>query len=275
MLIKFFSFLKNNLFFLIIFSWIIIPFFAYNFLTRILAVFSLIILTIKHFKKGNINVFFLTLIFIIVTYTVNYFASDSDFKFRHLQLYIFLILAYFCTIVVNLSIEKKKNIILIILVLNLIALVGTYFGLMIDGHASQALSKSSEEAIVLTEAGVGGYGTIYSNVLLFPVLLYLKTKIISSKLKLIIWLNIVIGIVVILNANYLIAILLTFFKFFAFITSKIKGVKKVSLFVFVFFVLILSISRIDYIENFTGDLMEGTSYYFKRKDFFNQINGKQ
>tara|TARA_R110002051_G_C8709983_1_gene495454 strand:- start:829 stop:1710 length:882 start_codon:yes stop_codon:yes gene_type:complete len=177
--------------------------------------------------------------------------------------------------VLNVSIEKKKNIILIILVFNLIALVGTYFGLLLDDHASRALSKSGDGAIALTEEGVGGYGTIYSNVVLIPILFYLKTKIISLRLKIIIWLNIIIAIIVIIKANYLIAVLLIVFQSLAFLYSITNGINKVFLFVTVFFATIFIITNVDYIENVTGELVEGTTYAIKHTDFFNQLNGQE
>lgn len=252
-----------------------IPFFAYNFYIRILAMLSLVVIVMKHFQKGNKKIYLLTLFFIIITFIINYISSDKAYIIRHLQLYVFLALTYVSAIVLYLSLEKKKNIILTILVFNLIALVGTYFGLLIDDHAARALSKSGDGAIDLTEQGVGGYGTIYSNVVLIPILFYLKTKIISSRLKIIIWLNIIIGIIVVIKANYLIAVLLIVFQLLAFLYIKTKGVNKVFLFVSVFFGIIFIVTNVDYIENATGELVEGTTYAIKHRDFFKQINGQE
>ena len=255
-MVKLFSLFKNNFFFVILFLWVIIPFFAYNSYIRILALLSLVVIVIKHFQKGNKKVYLLTLLFIIITFIINYISSDKAYLIRHLQLYVFLSLIYLSTIVLNVSIEKKKNIILIILVFNLIALVGTYFGLLLDDHASRALSKSGDGAIALTEEGVGGYGTIYSNVVLIPILFYLKTKII-------------------IKANYLIAVLLIVFQSLAFLYSITNGINKVFLFVTVFFATIFIITNVDYIENVTGELVEGTTYAIKHTDFFNQLNGQE
>tara|TARA_R110002051_G_scaffold265495_4_gene325341 strand:+ start:3924 stop:5033 length:1110 start_codon:yes stop_codon:yes gene_type:complete len=252
-----------------------IPFFAYNSYIRIFAMLSLVVIVIKHFQKGNKKVYLLTLLFIIITFIINYISSDKAYIIRHLQLYVFLSLIYLSTIVLYLSIEKKKNIILIILIFNLIALIGTYFGLLIDGHASRALSKSGDGAIDLTEQGIGGYGTIYSNVVLIPVLFYLKTKIISSRFKIIIWLNIIIAIIVIIKANYLIAVLLIILQFLAFLFTRTKGINKVFLFVSVFFGILFIVSNVDYIENATRELVEGTTYAIKHRDFFNQLNGQE
>jgi hypothetical protein len=252
-----------------------IPFFAYNSFARILALLSLVVIVIKYFEIGNKKVYLLTLLYIFLTFIIHYISSDKAYIIRHLQLYIFLMLIYLSTIVLNISIEKKKNIILLILVFNLIALVGTYFGLLLDGHSARALSKSGEGARELTEQGVGGYGTIYSNVVLIPVLLYLKTKIISSRLKIIIWLNIIAAIIVIIKANYLIAVLLIIFQFLALLYKTINGVNKAFFLVFVIFGIIFLTSDIDYVENVTGELVEGTTYAIKHRDFFNQINGQE
>lgn len=252
-----------------------IPFFAYNPYIRILALLSLVVLVIKYFHKGNKKVFLLTLFFITITFIINYIASDKAYLIRHLQLYIFLALIFLSTIVINLSIEKKKNIIFIILVFNLIALIGTYFGLLIDGHASRALSKSGDGAIELTEQGIGGYGTIYANVVLIPVFFYLKNKIVTSNFKIIIWLNIVFAIIVIIKANYLIAVLITIFQLIAFLYNRSKGIRKVLLVILVMVTLFFIPYNLDSIENVSGELVEGTTYAIKHKDFFSQINGQE
>jgi len=274
-LVKLFSFLKYNFFFIILFLWIIIPFFAYNFFVRILALLSMFIIIIKYFQKGNKKVYLFTLFFIVLTFIINYIASDKTYIIRHLQLYIFLMLIYLSTIVLNLSIEKKKNLILIILAFNLIALAGTYFGLLIDGHASRALSKSGDGARALTMQGIGGYGTIYSNVILIPVLLYLKTKIVSSRLKILIWLNLITAIIVIIKANYLIAVLIVCFQLIALLYTKMNGINRLILLISLVMAIFFITSNLDYIESVTGELLEGTTYAIKHKDFFSQIHGQQ
>jgi len=274
-MIKLFSFIKNNFFFTILFSWVMVPFFAYNSYVRVMALLSLIILIIKYFHKGDKKIFLFTLFFIIITFIINYIASDTAYLIRHLQLYIFLMLIYFSTIVVNLANTKKKNIVFIVLLFNLIALIGTYFGLLADGHAARALSKSGEGALELTEQGVGGYGTIYSNVVLIPVLFYLKSKTISPLLKKIIWLNIILAIIIIIKANYLIAVLLVFFQLITYLFIKLKGFMKLVLSVAVLLAMLLIHSNIDYVENVTGKLVVGTTYAIKHQDFFSQINGQE
>lgn len=252
-----------------------IPYFAYNPYVRLLALFSIIVITIKHYRIGDKKLFFLVFFFILYTLIIHLIASDKAYTLRHLQLYIFIYLIYISSIVKNLSIKRKKEIILVILVFNLISLVGTYFGLLLDNHAARALSKSGEGAKELTEQGVGGYGTVYLNVILLPVLLYLKSKISNVKIKWLIWFNLLFAVIVIFKADFFIALILTIIQLLFFLSFKSSKMVKIIISSSIIFIFLFSASNLKYVEEVTGSLVEGTTYALKHKDIFSNLKGEQ
>jgi hypothetical protein len=250
-----------------------IPFFAFNIIARIMAATSILIIIIKYFKVVNKYFLLTTLFFIIYTLIVNTVASQSGFLLRHLQLYIFLILILISSIVLKFSLLKKEQLLIIILSFNIIALIGTYFGLLVDSHAARSLAKSGDGALALTQSGVGGYGVIYMNALIYPILFFLKKTKNNKWIKFLAWINIVFAILVILIANFLIAIIVSVFQLFIlFILSK-KSTNRV-LFILIFMVGIFFIfNNIDKIERLSYPLVEGTSLGIKHTDIFNTLNG--
>ena len=251
------------------------PYFAYNEIARILALISVIIISIKYFKIANTYILKAILLFIIYTFTVNTIASDSIFLLRHLQLYIFLILIFISSIVMRFKTERKQQLLMIILSLNIIALIGTYFGLMLDSHAARALTKASEHGVELTRSGVGGYGTIYMSVLMYPILLIIQKTTKTILIKYLAWINLIGLIMVVLYANFLIAILLLFFQAIYLLAKSTRGNLKLPLFLTIISVILIMYNNLEYIENKTFSMVEDTSLRFKHEDFFSQLNGNQ
>ena len=269
MIKKFFLIINSNLLFIFILLWIIIPFFAFNITARVMAFVSIIIIISKYIKVVNKKILLTTLMFISYTLIVNTIASESVFLLRHLQLYIFLILILISSIVLKFSKSRKEQLLMIILSFNIIALIGTYLGLLVDSHAARTLSKSGAGALEITQLGVGGYGTVYMNAVIYPILFFLKKTTNNKWIKFLSWLNIAFAILVILNANYLIAIILLVFQLF-YIFSKKSAIR-------VLFILIFTVGSlfiIDDIERLSYPLVEGTSLELKHADIFNKSKSK-
>ena len=271
----YFHFIKSNLLLIVLFAWILLPIFAFNEMSRILALTSIIIFSIQNFSNSNKKVFFAIIVFILYTFTINTIESNSAFLLRHLQLYIFLALIFVSTIVMQFSTERKNQLILIILTFNLIALAGTFFGLLVDDHAARALSKSSEAGIKLSESGIGGYGTVYMNVLLYSLLLIFKKTIKNKLINYLVWANLIVLVLTILYANFLIAILLLNFQIIYLSVNSTKGSIKFMYLLSVILILLTAYSNIEYIEKETYSLVESTSLRLKHVDIFSQIRGDQ
>ena len=268
-------FIKSNLLLIVLFAWIILPVFAYNEPIRVLALISVVIFSLKYFSFLSKKLFFLIVFFVIYTFIFHKIESSPVYLLRHIQLYIFLALILISNIIVQFSNERKFFLILIILTFNLIALIGTFFGLLLDGHAARALSKSSEAGIILSKSGVGGYGTIYMNVLLYPLLLLIKKQLKNNLINYLVWSNIIALVLVILYANFLIAILLLFFQIIYLLIRSNKRNTGFGYIVFVIIMLLIAYSNIEYIENKTYFLVQNTSLRLKHQDIFNQIKGQE
>ena len=271
----YFHFIKSNLLLIVLFAWILLPIFVFNEMSRILALISIIIFSIQNFSNSNKKVFFAIIVFILYTLTINTIESNSTFLLRHLQLYIFLALIFVSTIVMQFSTERKNQLILIILTFNLIALIGTFFGLLEDGHVARALTKSSEAGIELSAKGIGGYGTVYMNVILYSLLLIFKKTIKNKLINYLVWANLIVLILTILYANFLIAILLLSFQIIYLSVNSTKGSIKFMYLLSVILIILTAYSNIEYIEKETYSLVESSSLRLKHTDIFNQIRGDQ
>jgi len=271
----YFHFIKSNLLLIVLFIWILLPIFVYDEVVRILALISIIIFSIQNFSISNKKVLFAIIVFMLYTFTINTIESNSSFLLRHLQLYIFLVLIFVSTIVMQFSTERKTQLILIILTFNLIALTGTFLGLLTDSHAARALSKSSEAGIKLSALGIGGYGSVYMNVILYPLLFVIKKTIKNNLINYLVWANLIALVLTILYANFLIAILLLSFQIIYLSINSTKGNIKFMYLLSVIIIILIAYSNIEYIEKETYSIVEGTSLRLKHSDIFSQIRGDE
>lgn len=275
MIKKLISNISSNLLFILLLSWIMIPYFAYNSISRILAAISILIIIIKYYRLINKSLLFATTFFIIYTFIINAIASDSIFLLRHLQLYIFLILILISSITVKFSNKKKQQLLIIMLSFNLIALIGTYFGLINDSHVARSLSKSGEGAVELTKLGVGGYGIVYMNSIIFPLFLLLIKTLKDRWIKLLILVNFVLSFVIVLKAGFLIAISLIVFQFFYLVFLPFNIIQKQFLILFFSIGSLFILNNIDEIERISYPLVEESSLKYKHADIFNIIKGEK
>lgn len=259
---------------IILLVWLIIPYFAYSDVMRLAALAVTAILTFNFFSFIDRKLFWIIVLFIIYTTVINTFYSDSSFVLRHLQLYIFLIIIYLSSYIIYLEHDDKTFLIKVILILNLIALTGTLIGLNLDSSAARILAKSSAEGMELTESGIGGYGTVYTNILIFPLVFLVRKIYISNKLiKLLCWFTILLIILVILKANYFIAIILLIFQI---LFLNFKGFsfffKITSILLLIFFLLSFK-NNVSFLIQSVYPYVQGTSLQRKFDDILSNING--
>jgi hypothetical protein len=159
--------------------------------------------------------------------------------------------------------------------LNLIALFGTFLGLIEDSSVARVLAKSSEESVNLAEQGVGGYGIIYFNVVLIPLVIYFLSKINQGKiLKSLHIVTLVMQILVIIKSGYLIAILVMTLELLVLGIYFSKIFMRISIVTILLLGFIFLKSNISFVEKSTYSLVEGTSLSLKHSDIFNLYKGR-
>jgi len=265
---------KENLLLSIVFIWALLPFFAYSQIARFGALISFAIIILKNLNKKNAKIFFLFLFFIGYTFLINGLASNPSFLLRHLQLHIFLLFIFLSFVIYTFPENRKKGIFNIILFLNIIAIIGTILGLLINSSASRILAKSSEEAILLSEEGVGGYGLVYLNVLLFPILLYVRKKVQDKYERILVYSNIIGVILLIFLANFFIAILILLLQLLIFLIIRNSFSKIIIGLLSLFIVMLISYNYLDIIDKFTYPLVENTNLRYKHADVFNMLQSR-
>jgi hypothetical protein len=234
----------------------------------------LLFLIIKNFDLINKKIFIISIFIIIYTFILNYLASNSSYLLRHLQLYIFLILILIAPILTKYTFKESIFLIYFFLVLNLFSLILTYKGLLTDSHAARAFSKSNEAALEVASSGIGGYGFIYANALLYPILILIYKTINNKKIKILSILNFILILLVISRANFFIAIILTIIQLL-YLLYNYGDKKSYYLFLLAFiislFYVFLNLNEVlDYIDS----LLKGTSLYLKFLDIISLFEGK-
>lgn len=216
---------------------------------------------------------FLGIFVILYTFFINYIASDSSYILRHLQLHIIILILIIAPLVKKYSLKEIKFLIYFFLISNLFSLILTFLGLLKDNHAARAFSKSGVEAVEISSNGIGGYGLVYMNVLLIPILFLIIKTINSKKIKIFSVLNLLLIILVLLKANYLIAILLAFFQF-SYLIRYYASKKYLSFFLTT--LLGFSFYVVYYFKNFflvAKELLEGGSLFMKLIDIVSLVDG--
>lgn len=252
----------------------LLPSLAFSLLARVLFFISLVFLFVYSFRYITFSTF-LTIVFLIFsTFIINYVASDISFTLRHLQLYIILIVISFIPTLKKYNSKEKYFLLYILLILNLFSLVTTFMGLIDNSHAARSFSKSNEIAKEISDQGIGGYGFIYFNVTIIPVLIFLKRKLNARFVKLLSNLNLILILLVAFYSNFLIAILITI-TIILYLTYYHTNKKLFSLgFLLIIFSLFILTSNLEKFEKLTYAFVEGTSLQLKHNDIFGAIKGQ-
>ncbi len=268
----------DNFLFLIPFVfWALLPSLAYNSIMRGVAIFSLFLYLIVEINKSSTQISRRIFFIIVMSYIwfVNAYFSINDFKLRHLHYSIFLIISAFSYQLITSNTKNYRLLIYIILSLNIITNVLTIIGLSEDMNISRHLSKSNEFSKELSQKGYAGYGLVYMNVILFPLqIIYLKAKFKYTKSKkslLLILISIVTSAVLIVKAQYSIALVVFFgyVTYISFNTFKSKLIRFLTVMLGVFVVLL------SFNLQFLYSLVEGTRYSAKFDDLFLILHGIQ
>lgn len=269
------SFFSRYFLWVVLFFWILIPSMAYSQISRILALLSFVLLVILNLNRLKLSGLVLSFLFISYTFIINTVFSNSSFLFRHIQLYIFITLIPLSSIILQFDRRRKIQVLTIIITLNLIALFGTFLGLIEDSSVARVLAKSSEESVNLAEQGVGGYGIIYFNVVLIPLVIYFLSKINQGKiLKSLHIVTLVMQILVIIKSGYLIAILVMTLELLVLGIYFSKIFMRISIVTILLLGFIFLKSNISFVEKSTYSLVEGTSLSLKHSDIFNLYKGR-
>jgi hypothetical protein len=256
-------------------AWLILPVFAYSNIARIFAFLGFFLILFFGKKKIDIKFFMSLLFYIIYTFTINAYFSNDTFVLRHLQLYIFLGCILISIIFYRKHLSTKRQIVYIILVLNLLALVSSLYILKDNSGAARLLAKSSDEAIDLSNSGLGGYGLVYANVLMLPLFIYSYKKTGEKKLKILSGLNIILAVLFIAMAQYFIAILLVLIQFiFRYLKNNTFSKRIVFIMLFILLAAFFFIN-INYFDRLTYSWVEFNSLRYKQQDIFNLLNGAE
>jgi hypothetical protein len=256
-------------------AWLILPVFAYSNIARIFAFLGFFLILFFDEKKLNIKFFILLLFYIIYTFTINAYFSNDTFVLRHLQLYIFLGCILISIVFYRKHLSTKRQIVYIILVFNLLALVSSLYILKDNSGAARLLAKSSDEAIDLSNSGLGGYGLVYANVLMLPLFIYSYKKTGEKKLKILSGLNIILAVLFIATAQYFIAILLVLIQFiFRYLKNNTFSKRVVFIMLFILLAAFFFIN-INFFDRLTYSWVEFSSLRYKQQDIFNLLNGAE
>lgn len=234
----------QNLFIFYVSIWVISPILAYGTAYRVLAIISVVMWFFLEFynKSGILKkpspVLFLVFTYIFYTVLFGFLAVD-DFSFtQNFQLFImfFFLLVY----------ESRKNHLYTLswIVWGVLLIYPVWFYITIEaldsigGYVSRVIVRSSEDTKELTQQGIGGYGLVYSGLLLFPVmiglfchLLNVRSSVLKSKFNFnfylfVVVVNIVFIFLLIFKAGYSVAIISLFFSsLIIFIMNKFSYIR--------------------------------------------------
>ena len=267
--------IKTGFFLLPIVFWILLPALSFNSIFRILVILSCFSYFIIEFNRGIINKFSLKVIFLIfLIWSIHLLSlSQNPSQFFHLTFFFIIVIFSNCIIL-----KKDSNydyLIIVVLVLNLVTIIITLLNLFNDMNVSRALSKSNEISIGLSLRGIGGYGFVYMNVVLFPLFISYTKNIYYNNhnkvLLLISSLNILGVVSLVWKAQYMIALLIVILCLFLyFIRFALKNPIKTLFFITpVFFA-----ASVYYLIKFE-EIIEGTRYLQKYIGFLSAVSGDE
>ncbi len=265
--------------------WCLLPVLSYNIFARLLVVLTLstffLINFIKLLKKRNYVIkkttLFVTIILIFMSLTNLYF-SPSEYALRHLHFSVFMIFIVVSIQLLESKITTAKLIVTIVFIANIITLVLTIKGLVSDHNIARHLSKSNEYSQELASSGYGGYGVIYANLIMLPILfMFLNLLLETSKKPLLMIIlcvsNIILTILLLIKAQYTIALLtasiIIFSLFFKFLK---KHIFLFITFIVVLVVFVMSSPVTSALESFS-EIFKGTRYQSKIIDVVAATSG--
>ncbi len=221
----------------------------------------------------------LALVFVLLIMIIALIEFKMDFSMLvKLISYYMLVLAF----IINHSYEKRWNellpMILFCMLLLIIFNLITFKELMVDSSLARRIAKSDETLYSYMRRGVGGYSLIYTQVILFPVIVLWTIKS-FSKHKIYfafgaVW--IVSYLMFIMKAGYSIAIvtsvisliILAFYRRKSFIPALFVSLAVVVL-------LVWLIGYVEPVREFLLRLFNGTTIAKKINDIYNSIHGAE
>lgn len=270
------NFIGSSFLFVLIALWLLLPSLTSVAAIRVLVVGMFVFFLMKYNRYGSKKILYLFLFYFVYTSSINYFFSDSVYVVRHLQLYIFLFVTYTASVLLYFPASHKIRLVYIILCLNIITGLITISELMVNSSAARVIAKTNEESIELTSQGVGGYAVVYFNVVCMPIFIMLKKVIKTKKFLILSNINLAVALVLIVMANYFIALLMTIFAMtYLFVYSKGDVRSKVIKTLLLILLLLAFWNFIPEIKSITYNWVDGTSLRYKHEDIFASLEGRE
>lgn len=257
--------------------WCLFPIVSFNIYFRLLCVVCLAALfaslLLKNLEVRNYRIRLEVLVvfsLLLYMWVTNWIFSSSEFRLRHLHFSMMLVMGVLAYWLLKSRARVSYVIVVSILLLNSFTLLRTIFALLLDHNVSRYLSKSNEFSEQLAASGIAGYGVVYANVVLLPILL-IALKVFKRSgnyfLRVLTSINIFLCLFFIVKAQYTIAILLTILALVFLAYSAVRRhiyllapVMLASVFVFIYYV-----SEYVSVEN-VQFFLEGTRYRVKFLD---------
>jgi hypothetical protein len=263
--------------------WVTSPFLSYGTLYRVIALASIATwIFLELFDKRSVFLkptkYLLVLyFFIFYTVSVSYLVDGIPTIKRYLQFYIMLSFLFMYASYDRKSLDILKPVMYINIILFTIWMLTTYSVLLENSHAARYVIRSDDEAKEFAMRGVGGFSFVYSLLIYIIAVLGLVKHRIKQKKIYNLWtlfmvFSVVMGVLVVLKAEYSTAVLLmTLSLFFFFFHSNNLKKNIVMMFGMVLIFIALEYYIIDILKAILP-YTEGTNYYHKVLDSINSIN---
>jgi hypothetical protein len=263
--------------------WVTAPILAYGSIYRVLAFFAMaawILLEVFDsngiIRKPSLRVI-LIFFFVLYTTSVVVLSDGAGAITRNIQLYVFLFFIIIHDSYRNKGFEKLKIAFNFSLILMPIWLTQTYLALQANSRVARILVRSSEQAVELSNSGVGGFGLVYF-VLAYSVCLLglLKLNVINIRknkfFTLLIVINIIFSLMVIYKSQYSTALITLLIA--ALLVLFLKKVNLLYLTCFSLFSIVM-IVNLESILVSVADFFIGTNYHLKIMDIIYSLRGNE
>ncbi len=262
--------------------WMTSPFLAYGTGYRVLALLSIVIwLILEFFNKKSVfrkptSYVLVLYLFLFYTIPVTYLADGSAGVSSRIQFYLMLFFLLVYASYQRRSLEILKPVIYVNIVLFTIWIITTYMGLLQDNHAARLVIRSTEEAMALTEEGVGGFSFIYILlVYIISILALIKHRFEQKKkftvVTTFLLFSVFMAMLVVMKAEYSTAVLLMVFSVSFFLFHTRSTHRNTLLFlIFILVYIFFDTYKVDILQSLQP-LAEGTNYRIKLQDSIDSI----
>lgn len=226
-------------------------------------------------KLRKIHLMAILFIFLVITVTV--VESNAEFSKLLKQISMFILVMAF---IMNFSYrgrwDELKMLIPVLLVLLIIFNILTTSALWTDPTLARKIVRADDEMIPYLKSGVGGYELVYSQVMMYPAILFWTVKAIRNNKP---FFALGAGwtasfILLILNAGYSIALVSTIAGTLVLFFNRRRSIVPALILTFALMLtIILLIGYVDPVRNALIEFFDGTKVAQKVEDIYNSIHG--